>query len=67
MLNVPSKILKDKADEDFQHCSVLKPFNVLHHQSQAILLVCDIWEKACVWKGPQEEAIVDGDSGLVDP
>ena len=48
MLNVPLTILKDQADTVFQHCSVLKPFNVPQHQSQAILLVGDIWENVFV-------------------
>ena len=49
MLHVPDcSILKDKADTAFQHCSVLKTFNVLQHSSQAIHLVGDIWENAFV-------------------
>ena len=48
MLNVPPTILKDKAGAAFQQCSVLKPFSVLQHRSQTILLVGDIWENACV-------------------
>ena len=48
MLHVPSRILKDKEDTAFQHCSVLKPFSVLQHLSQASLLVGDIWENAFV-------------------
>ena len=48
MLNIPSTILKDKADTAFQHSSVLKPFSVPQHRLQAILLVRDIWENAFV-------------------
>ena len=44
VLNALFTILKDKADTAFQHCSVLKTFNVLQHWSQAILLIGDIWE-----------------------
>ena len=36
MPNVPSTILKDKADTAIQQCSVLKPFNVLQHLSQML-------------------------------
>ena len=52
MLNVPSTTLKDKADTTFQHCSVLKPLNVLQHRPQTILLVGDVWENAFVSMGP---------------
>ena len=47
MLNVPSTILKENADTAFQY-SVLKPFSVLQHWSQAILLVGVVWENAFV-------------------
>ena len=62
----PPQSLKTKAETAFQHSSVLTPFNVLQHQSQAILLDGDSWENAFAGKGPQEEATVDGgDSGLI--
>ena len=52
MLNAPSTILNDKADTAFQHCSVLKPFSVPQHRSQAIVIVGDLWENAFVLMGP---------------